>query len=185
MNGEMTGPPRFLGSPLHTCAALRPRWDRRTRPQRHDGAAVRFVNGVGSHGFLAYEAQSHRLCPHCLRFAGRVTATHARLASGCWPALPGGSGYPLGSNTRFQGCIFYISSSSSRLGLAHWRVKHVGADAPTAAPAPRKENLAGRVRPTPPGSAVWTRDRGSPRKSRRFRWCCRNIRSHTLPPHRS
>ena len=27
---------------------------------------------------------------------------HARLASGCWPALPGGSGYPLGPIARFQ-----------------------------------------------------------------------------------
>ncbi len=32
----------------------------------------------------------------------RLLHRHARLASGCWPALPGGVGYPLGSNERFQ-----------------------------------------------------------------------------------
>ncbi len=40
----------------------------------------------------------------------------ARLASGCRPALPGGGGYPPGSNTRFQALLL---SSSPRLILAH------------------------------------------------------------------
>jgi hypothetical protein len=39
----------------------------------------------------------------------------ARLASGCWPALPSGVGYPLGSVARFQ----VILSSLPRLCLAH------------------------------------------------------------------
>jgi len=41
---------------------------------------------------------------------------HARLASGCWPALPGGIGYPLGSDARFS---FSCCTSLPRLLLAH------------------------------------------------------------------
>ena len=40
---------------------------------------------------------------------------HARLASGCRPALPDGIGYPQGSNERFPKCIPYISSSFPKL----------------------------------------------------------------------
>jgi hypothetical protein len=40
---------------------------------------------------------------------------HARLASGGWPTLPGGTGYPPGPNERFQ----VIPSSFPRLRLAH------------------------------------------------------------------
>jgi hypothetical protein len=36
---------------------------------------------------------------------------HARLASGCWPALPGGIGYPQGPYGWFPRCNRYISSS--------------------------------------------------------------------------
>src|SRR5271156_2619433 len=39
-----------------------------------------------------------------LRAAG-CPNQHATLASGCWPTLPGGIGYPQGSNERFQLCI--------------------------------------------------------------------------------
>jgi hypothetical protein len=63
------------------------------------------------------EAQSHGLLTRCLRFVTTVTRGHARLASGCRPALPGGVGYPLGSKQSFR--ARYISSSLSRLHLAH------------------------------------------------------------------
>jgi hypothetical protein len=46
---------------------------------------------------------------------GGLPHRRARLASGGWPALPGGVGYPLGSNERFQ----VIPSSFPRLRLAH------------------------------------------------------------------
>ncbi len=46
---------------------------------------------------------------------GGLPHRYARLASGGWPALPGGVGYPLGSNERFQ----VIPSSFPRLRLAH------------------------------------------------------------------
>lgn len=45
---EASGSPRFLGNPLWTCHALRPRRDLHARPLRHFGAAFRFSNGVGS-----------------------------------------------------------------------------------------------------------------------------------------
>jgi hypothetical protein len=46
---------------------------------------------------------------------GGLPHHHARLASGGWPTLPGGTGYPLGPNERFQ----LISSSFPKLRLAH------------------------------------------------------------------
>lgn len=49
----------------------------------------------------------HRELPLC----------HARLASGCWPALPGGGDYPLGFITKFQS-LLPTSFPLSRLGLA-------------------------------------------------------------------
>jgi hypothetical protein len=45
---------------------------------------------------------------------------HARLASGCWPALPGGIGYPQGSIEGFQ--LFFTTSSFPRLCLTHSRL---------------------------------------------------------------
>ena len=56
-----------------------------------------------------FEAQSRGLFTRCLRFVAWVTpvlSRHARLASGCWPALPGGGGYPPGPIARFQ--VVYV-----------------------------------------------------------------------------
>ena len=69
---ETTGPPRFLGDPLWTCPALRPRRDLRTRPLRSSGAAFRNTEIVGSRNQQTFEAQSRGLSTHCLRFAGWV-----------------------------------------------------------------------------------------------------------------
>jgi hypothetical protein len=46
---------------------------------------------------------------------GGLLHRHARLASGGWPTLPGGTDYPPGPNERFQ----VIPSSFPRLPLAH------------------------------------------------------------------
>ena len=46
---------------------------------------------------------------------GGLLHRHARLASGGWPTLPGGTAYPPGPNERFQ----VIPSSFPRLCLAH------------------------------------------------------------------
>jgi hypothetical protein len=47
--------------------------------------------------------------------------SHARLASGCWPALPGGIGYPQGPSERFQS-IFNVLLSQA-LPDAQWCAK--------------------------------------------------------------
>lgn len=52
------------------------------------------------------------------RRRGGLPRDHARLASGCRPALPGGVGYPLGSSERFWS---YMTSSFPRLILTHSR----------------------------------------------------------------
>jgi len=67
----------------------------------------------------AFEAQSHGPGTPCLRFAESVTLPHARLGSGCWPALPGGACFlPAGFHCKVSGCLCH-PSSSPRLGLAH------------------------------------------------------------------
>src|SRR5262245_18415161 len=50
---------------------------------------------------LDFGAPEHGLRPRGLRFVRAVTCTAARLASGCWPALPSGIGYPQGPDERF------------------------------------------------------------------------------------
>jgi len=46
---------------------------------------------------------------------------HARLGSGCWPALPGGIGYPLSPIAKFQ-VDYVMPSPPPRLCLAHHRL---------------------------------------------------------------
>jgi hypothetical protein len=104
------------GEPLCTCPALlRPRWDRTRQanfsvsmlPSATTTSSAPTISGLSGLNrtacTLAVYASQHGL-PH----------NHARLASGCWPALPGGVGYPLGSVERFQ---FFIISSFPRLCL--------------------------------------------------------------------
>jgi len=101
---ETTGSPRFLGSPNAPCPARRPRRGPRVRPLRPLDAAFRTIESVGPH-IADFEAQSHGLVAPCVRFVAWVTpvlSRHATLGSGCWPALPGGVGYPLGTIARFQ-----------------------------------------------------------------------------------
>jgi len=54
---------------------------------------------------------------------GGLPHRHARLASGGWPTLPGGTGYPPGPNERFQ----VIPSSFPRLRLAHPKIFELAA----------------------------------------------------------
>src|SRR5713226_10115576 len=101
------------GTPLCACLALRPRWDFSARPLRRVSTAFRNLNNVGSHDKLAFEAQSHGLFTRCLRFVASVATDGARLASGCWPALPGGIGYPLGSSAEFQSSLHLILTAQA------------------------------------------------------------------------
>jgi hypothetical protein len=74
----------------------------------------------------AFEAQSHGPGTPCLRFAESVTLPHARLGSGCWPALPDGACFlPAGFHCKVSGCLCH-PSSSPRLGLAHSPFSRVG-----------------------------------------------------------
>ena len=67
----------------------------------------------------AFEAQSHGPGTPCLRFAESVALPHARLGTGCWPALPDGACFlPAGFHCKVSGCLCH-PSSSPRLGLAH------------------------------------------------------------------
>src|SRR5208337_5691514 len=71
---ETTGSPTFLGNPLCSCPALRPRQDRRIRPLRCAHAAPA-MSTAKAPTKIAFEAQSHGFGTGCLRFAGRVAPT--------------------------------------------------------------------------------------------------------------
>jgi hypothetical protein len=71
---ETTGSPTFLGNPLCSCPALRPRQDRRIRPLRCVDAAPA-MSTAKAPTRIAFEAQSHGFGTGYLRFAGRVAPT--------------------------------------------------------------------------------------------------------------
>jgi len=78
--------------------------------------AFRSLNNVGSHK-MQLSRLSHTACTLAVYASQhRLPHDYARLASGCWPALPGGVGYPQGSIERFQ---FFITSSFPKLYLTH------------------------------------------------------------------
>ena len=82
------------------------------------GAAFRDSYCVGPHNYMLSRLNHTAYSLAVYASQRRLPERHARLASGCWPALPGGVGYPLGPNERFQP----ISPSSfPRLRLAHKR----------------------------------------------------------------
>src|SRR6266496_4346693 len=62
----------------------------------------------------AYELAVYASC-------ATLAAAHARLASGCWPTFAGRECLPAGSRKKVSkmSSTFYISSSFSRLNLAH------------------------------------------------------------------
>jgi len=78
---------------------------------------------VDSHDLINFEAQSHGPLTHCLRFAGWVAPpprkTRFRMAG---QPCPGGNGYPLGPNERFQ----VIPFPFPRLRLAHPKLTETG-----------------------------------------------------------
>jgi hypothetical protein len=81
------------------------------RRQANFGAKVlpsAFRDGVGSHNDTLSRLD-HTACPLAV-YAPSPELPHGnvRLASGCWPALPGGIGYPQGSSARFQSLLHLI-----------------------------------------------------------------------------
>ena len=106
---ETAGPPRFLGGP----PANMPCSSTPTGPSGQAiatfGCCLPFYRRRRLPQSKSFEAPSHGLFARCLRFVAWVTpvlSRHARLASGCWPALPGGGGYPPGPIARFQ--VVYV-----------------------------------------------------------------------------
>ncbi len=85
---ETSGPPRFLGNPVWTCPALRPRRDREVRPVQPPDAAFRCFDGVGSRDRFISRL-NHAARPLAV-YASQpgLPRYHARLASGWWPPLP-------------------------------------------------------------------------------------------------
>ena len=87
---------------MHTCPALRPRWNPEVRPSQLSDAAFRHLESVGFHIFFISRLY-HAACVFPV-YASQpgLPPHHARLGSGCRPALPGEAGYSLGSYARFQ-----------------------------------------------------------------------------------
>jgi hypothetical protein len=111
------GVPSSWGTLLCLRPALGPRRDQRYQALtvgRHGPTRIQ-LRGLSTRG--NFGARSHGIGTRCLRFAVRITPPHARLASGCWPALPDGIGYPQGSYERFPRCFLHRFP----LSQASWR----------------------------------------------------------------
>lgn len=69
---------------------------------RHSGAAFRLTKGVGTRdeNMSGLSHAAHALAVYASQRGS--PRRHARLASGCWSALPGGARYPQGPSDRFQ-----------------------------------------------------------------------------------
>jgi len=111
---ERGGPPGLLGRPLRACRGVIPRRMRlllAPTPLRGDlRRGRRCLQGKQnprhpeSHSFRGHLPTAHTLA--CLRFAGPVAGTVARLTTGSGGLTPGRAGFaPAGRRTKFQGDI--------------------------------------------------------------------------------
>ena len=108
-SAETTGSPRFLGDPLCTCPALRPRREPRARPYTASGLLPSVMRTTSAPSPHEISGLNHTACaPTVYASQGGLPHHHARLVSGCRPALPGGVGYPLGPNARFRRCSCHL-----------------------------------------------------------------------------
>ena len=115
---ETTGIPRFLGNPrVDVPCSSTPAGPVGQAIFGPSGAAFRSRYVVGSRDVKILSGLNHTAHPLAV-YASQpgLLPDHARLASGCWPALPGGIDYPLGSNARFSSSC---CTSLPRLFLAH------------------------------------------------------------------
>ena len=101
---ETTGSPRFLGNPLCTCPGHGPRRDFGAWPFAAPPCCLPRPQLRRLPRKIPFGARSTRPAHSLstLRSAGRPDATQDSLPAGGQP-LPGGSEYPPGSTTRFQG----------------------------------------------------------------------------------
>ncbi len=112
------GPHRFPGDPSHTSALLTdPGRTPRPLRKRRVECCPRIQHDEGSNGQHDVEAQSHGFGTGYLRFAQRVTALPARLASGRSLAFPGRESNPLDRDERFR-TVFYVIAHPPFLGLS-------------------------------------------------------------------
>src|SRR5260370_1030632 len=79
------------------------------RPLRRVGMAPAMTTTKAPTRNPAFEAQSHGFRTRCLRFVPCVATRDAKLASGRWPALPDGLGYPQGCYERFLMLLILLS----------------------------------------------------------------------------
>ena len=112
------GTSQVPGEPLCTCPALfRPRWDRTRQADFSVSMLPSATTTASAPTTTGLSRLSHTACTLAVYASQHGSPhDHARLASGCWPALPGGIGYPQGSDERFQ---LSITFSFPRLCLTH------------------------------------------------------------------
>ena len=111
---ETRGPPGLLGHPLRACRGATPRRPRSPprpyfrredlRKGRHRLHEKQNARHPEWHSFRGHVPTAHSLA--CLRFAGRVAETGARLPTGPGGLTPGRAGFaPAGRHTKFHGVI--------------------------------------------------------------------------------
>ena len=120
---ETTGPPTFLGNPLVPvpCSTTPAGSTRQALTTRRRGPRIVPRRGLPR---AMYLSRLNHTASALAVYASQdgLLRHHARLASGCRPALPGGFGYPQGSNERFQNATLpWQSSSFPKLS---WRKGH-------------------------------------------------------------
>jgi hypothetical protein len=82
--------PGSWGTLVTVRLGLGPRWDRHARPYGMPARSPLLPTTRTPDEQKHFEARCPGFPSNCLRFVVRVAPPHARLASGCWPALPGG-----------------------------------------------------------------------------------------------
>ena len=105
---ETAGSPPFLGNPLCSCPALRPRQDRRIRPTRCVGAAPAMSTAKAPAWQLSWLNHTASALAVYASQAGSPRH-HARLASGCWPSSSGRDCLPAGFQQKVSRCILHLS----------------------------------------------------------------------------
>ena len=82
--------PGSWGTLVTVRLGLRPRWDRHARPYGVSARPPLLPTAKAPDEQKDFGARYPGFRSDCLRFVVRVAPPHARLASGCWPALPDG-----------------------------------------------------------------------------------------------
>jgi hypothetical protein len=140
---ESQRPPRFLWNPrVEPCPALRPRGETHARRCGVSLAAstLKTVSASGTYSFRGSIARpSDFLCT--LRSQGRPWTTQHSVPAGCQP-LPGRLKSCRVPSEVFSRIFLYLTSNSSRLGLAHFQQNRPTSVSHDGELAGRKRSLA-------------------------------------------